>query len=220
MRYIYGDNIGGVKLIQKMGYDSTPAHAARASFGNISNAEEVTLKDQGLIEYLAINKHTSPCEHLSATFILKVPLFARSQIMRHRTFSFNEISRRYTSQNLQYYLPISIKEQASKNLQCSSSQDVTNIEAIKEKFAALVEVCNFEYQEFLNLGVARETARMILPQNTYTSFWMTGNLLNWSKFLKIRCQSDVQLETRLAALEIKEALLDEYPVSLGSLLNE
>ena len=93
--YLYSDNIGKVDLVQHMGSDLTVVNSARVSFG----VEKADLddRDKKLINYLIKHRHTSTLEHCSITFKFTVPLFVRSQHMRHRTWSYNEISRRYTS---------------------------------------------------------------------------------------------------------------------------
>ena len=104
---IYNDDIGEVSLIDYMGDDKRAAHAARVSFlkDDIDTDKEFTDKDKRLINFLLREKHTSPFEHSTITFRLTVPAFIRSQIHRHRTFSYNEASRRYTSDNLSFYSP-------------------------------------------------------------------------------------------------------------------
>ncbi len=89
---LYGDNIGAVEYVQHMGSDLTVVNSARVSFGK--RKEQLDQKDKKLINYLIKHKHTSTLEHCSVTFRFKVPLFIRSQHHRHRTWSYNEISRR------------------------------------------------------------------------------------------------------------------------------
>ena len=99
--FLYGDNIGSIELVQHMGEDITIVNSARVSFG--VHKEEIDEKDEKLIGYLINHKHTSTLEHNVATFRIKVPLFVRSQHHRHRTWSYNEISRRYTDLNMEFY---------------------------------------------------------------------------------------------------------------------
>lgn len=219
---IYDDDIGEVILIDSMGEDATPAHAARVSFAHLhqERSEDVSEKDEKLIRYLATNGHTSPFEHISASFELTVPLFVARQIMRHRTFSFNEVSRRYTSKDISVYHPISIKQQAVDNLQCSSNLEVQESVYCQKLIEGAASTALAIYNELIKRGVARETARSVLPVATYTSFWMTGNLHNFMKFIKLRTSPHAQLETRLAAEAIRVQLLERYPVSMSALTNE
>jgi thymidylate synthase (FAD) len=100
---LYNDGIGSVEYVDHMGNDTTIVNAARVSFGQ--HKEVLDAKDEKLIKYLIKNRHTSTLEHNTITFRFTVPLFIRSQHHRHRTWSYNEISRRYTEENLQFYEP-------------------------------------------------------------------------------------------------------------------
>ena len=95
---LYGDGIGRVELVDYMGSDLTVVNSARVSFGKTK--QELDVKDKRLINYLINHKHTSTLEHNVVTFRFCVPLFVRSQHHRHRTWSYNEISRRYTDFDL------------------------------------------------------------------------------------------------------------------------
>lgn len=219
---IYNDSVGEVILLDTMGSDETPAQAARVSFSKLSRdiTNGMSDKDAKLIRYLAAHGHTSPFEHVTASFELTVPLFVRAQIMRHRTFSFNEISRRYTSKAIAIYHPQEIRRQAEKNLQCSSDEFPEDLETCKQIFRDSARDSVSDYNSLLRRGVSRETARVVLPNGLYTSFWMSGNLHNWCKFIRLRTTEHVQLETRLAAEAIKAQLLERFPVSVKALLSD
>ena len=98
---LYGDNIGFVEYDQHMGDDVTIVNAARVSFGK--KKEVLDERDQKLIRYLIKHRHTSTLEHNVVTFRIKVPIVIARQHHRHRTWSYNEISRRYTDVNIQFY---------------------------------------------------------------------------------------------------------------------
>ena len=85
-------------------------------------------------------------------------------------------------------------------------------------FRSLAATSMAIYQELIARGVSRETARLVLPVSLYTSFWMSGNLHNWCKFIRLRTTEHVQLETRLAAEAIKAQLLERVPISAHALL--
>ena len=103
MENVLGDGIGFVKLVDSMGNDLSIVRSARVSYGKTS--EEFSDRDKKLIKYLIKNSHTSPLESVTFTFNIKCPLFIARQWMRHRTWSYNEISRRYTSENIEFYIP-------------------------------------------------------------------------------------------------------------------
>ena len=100
---LYGDGIGAVEYVEHMGSDLTVVNSARVSFGK--KRDELDDKDKKLIKYLIKHKHTSTLEHNLITYRFTVPLFVRSQHHRHRTWSYNEISRRYTDVDLAFYEP-------------------------------------------------------------------------------------------------------------------
>ena len=97
---LFNDDIGSVEYITHMGNDLTIVNAARVSFG--AEKEQLDEKDIKLINYLMQHNHTSPFEHCSITMRFTVPLFIRSQHHRHRTWAYNEISRRYTSVDVNF----------------------------------------------------------------------------------------------------------------------
>ena len=109
---------GYVRLVNSMGTELDIANSARVSY----DKEIITLeeKDKKLIKYLINHKHTSTLEHNVATFRFVVPLFIRSQHHRHRTWSYNEISRRYTEENLRFYEPKDFRTQHKSNRQASN----------------------------------------------------------------------------------------------------
>ena len=121
---LYGDGIGTVEYVEHMGSDLTIVNSARVSFGK--HKETLDEKDEKLIKYLIKHRHTSPFEHCSVTFRFTVPLFVRSQHHRHRTWAYNEISRRYTSFDIQFYEPNSFRSQHQSNRQASNSDDHIN----------------------------------------------------------------------------------------------
>ena len=116
---LFEDGIGAVEYISHMGTDLSVVNAARVSFG--SEKEEVDQKDVKLINYLMAHNHSSPFEHCAITFRFTVPLFIRSQHHRHRTWAYNEISRRYTSVDIEFYEPDMFRKQHKSNRQASTS---------------------------------------------------------------------------------------------------
>ena len=119
---LYGDNIGYVEYVDHMGSDLTVVNSARVSFGK--HKETLNEKDERLISYLVKHRHTSTFEHNLVTFRFTVPLFVRGQHHRHRTWSYNEISRRYTDVNIQFYEPEAFRTQHKSNRQASKRRRV------------------------------------------------------------------------------------------------
>ncbi len=207
-----------VDVISCTGTDSRAVQSARISLcsDNSENPDhELNEKDKNLLNFLIKEGHTSPFEHSIITFKIKCPLFVRNQIMRHRTFSYNEISRRYTSKDIEFFVPRRLKKQATKNLQCSdgfidkntSTFLIADISEHLENSWAL-------YLKMLDAGVSKEEARSVFPQSLFTEFWMTGNLLNYIKFLNLRDSSHAQEETQQVAKQIKIHLRERFPLTM------
>lgn len=222
--YLYDDRIGYVELINTMGTDKCIVDSARVSF-NKDNHEDskLTDRDTKLIKYLADNKHTSPFEHCTMTFRVKVPLIVARQHMRHRTWSFNEVSRRYTSENIEFYLPKEFRTQHKSNRQ-ASNEEYTN--PVLKRTAGSTQTytrtasdlvlsssrkCMKLYEDLIQAGVCREQARMVLPQSMYTEYWCTANLLNIIKFLKLRLPQESQWEIRRLAEEMSTIVKNNFP---------
>ena len=127
---LYHDDIGSVSYVEHMGSDLTVVNSARVSFG--IEKTELDDKDRKLIRYLIKHRHTSTLEHNTVTFRFVVPLFVRSQHHRHRTWSYNEISRRYTDKDLRFYLPQEFRTQHKSNRQASNPDDLRNPLAYKD----------------------------------------------------------------------------------------
>ena len=117
---LFGDNIGSVEYIDHMGSDLSVVNAARVSFG--VEKDKLDEKDTKLINYLMEHNHTSPFEHCVVTMRVTVPLFIRSQHHRHRTWAYNEISRRYTSVDMKFYSPPAFRTQHKSNRQASNNE--------------------------------------------------------------------------------------------------
>src|SRR5690606_3418986 len=137
----------------------------------------LTEKDIKLINYLAKNKHYSPFEHNSLTVLIECPIYIAAQAMRHRMGKFNQISRRYTEENIEFFEPEVYRKQHKSSKQCSDGR-IDNVENDLAK--ALVKDFHSDalviYNQLLSLGVSRELARGVLPQNLMTKFYMTMDL--------------------------------------------
>lgn len=205
-----------VEYIDHMGNDLSVVNSARVSFGKTKDKlEEDDIK---LINYLAKHQHFTPFEHCTLSVLIKCPLFIRSQIHRHRTFSYNEISRRYTSENLEFYVPDEFRKQHKTSKQCSDGVfDKKTNELLKTGFKNHHAQTLEYYESLIDAGVAREIARGVLPQNLMTEFWMTGNLRNWVHFLGLRVDSHAQKEVQDVAKPILKIIKKEFPESAKAL---
>ena len=181
--------------------------------------KELDDRDRKLIKYLIKHKHTSTLEHNLATFLIEVPLFIRSQHHRHRTWSYNEISRRYTDYDIKFYYPDSFRSQSDSNRQASTNELINPdlITGFGGKGSAtdiIKEHCEDSLHLFNSLiskGVAREQARMILPQNLYTKYYATANLNNILKFIDLRIHEGAQWEIQQLARGMLEIITSIWP---------
>ena len=219
---LYNDEIGFVELIDHMGTDLTIVNSARVSFG--VHKDEIDERDKRLIDYLVKHKHTSTFEHNVVTFRICVPLFVRSQHMRHRTWSYNEISRRYTDEDMQFYEPTSFRTQHKSNRQASNTDELidplVDPQGIRGGVSAswLVRDQNLRsvrlFKNLIDAGVCREQARGVLPQNLYTKYYGTVNLSNLLKFIELRTHEGAQWEIQQLAKGMLEIAEDLWPIAV------
>lgn len=196
--------------------DFMPVRAARASFGKQDKTGENPEADKKLMRYLAEHKHLTPFEYQHATFLIECPLFIRSQIHRHRTFSYNEISRRYTSENLEFWIPDQFRGQAKNNKQASDGL-VDDQEFCRREYEESSHLALTFFNSLLESGVAREQARAVLPQSLLTRFYMGGTLRNWAHFIELRRDEHAQYEVRVIADRIATSLRTLWPNSCAAL---
>ena len=224
---LFGDDVGAVEYISHMGSDLSVVNAARVSFG--SEKEEVDEKDIKLINYLMAHNHSSPFEHCTITFRFTVPLFIRSQHHRHRTWAYNEISRRYTSVDIQFYEPEEFRTQHKSNRQASTDSLFdplleSNRDGSPTLSTASTQVKSHHkeslrlFESLLESGVCREQARGVLPQNLYTQYYGTVNLHNLLKFISLRSHGGAQWEIQQVAEACLEIAEEFFPHSVHSFI--
>ena len=217
---LYGDGIGFVELVDAVGDDLTVVNSARVSFGK--HKAKLSKKDEKLIKYLIKHKHTSTLEHCFVTFRIKVPLFVRSQHHRHRTWSYNEISRRYTDFDIEFYEPAFFRTQHESNRQASNEHIL--IDPVLENWQLEASDCvrmHHEaslkfFNELIEAGVCREQARGVLPQNMYTEYYASANLNNILKFIDLRTHEGAQWEIQEMAKAMLEIITKLYPATVGA----
>lgn len=218
---LYGDGIGKVSYIQHVGDDKMIVNAARVSFGG-DNQGDLSPRDKKLIKYLVEHKHTSPFEHNSITFMFEVPMFVRAQHMRHRTWAYNEISRRYTEVDLKFYEPKEFRTQHKSNRQASNAGELIDPEITWDKARASALIHNHHkaslrlFDDLIAGGVCREQARGVLPQNLYTRYYGTVNLSNLIKFIDLRIHEGAQWEIQKVAEACLDIATEIWPFSVGA----
>jgi thymidylate synthase (FAD) len=207
---------GFVRLIDVMGDDARIVQAARVSYGDGTKSVR---EDAALIDYLMRHRHTSPFEMVEFTFHIKAPIFVVRQWFRHRTASVNEISGRYSVLRDEFYLPdpSELRAQSSKNKQVGDGalpEDAARAAArrIRDAQQGSYEV----YEELLELGVAREMAREVLPVGLYTEFYWKQNLHNLLHFLRLRMDWHAQMEIRVYADAVAGFVRQAVPATWAS----
>ena len=227
--HIYNDAIGKVEYVEHMGSDLTVVNSARVSFG--AKKEELDDRDRKLIKYLIKHRHTSTLEHNVVTFRFCVPLYVRSQHHRHRTWAYNEISRRYTDADIRFYEPQGFRTQHKSNRQASNAEELINPSVYWNRFGypndpddvEVSEALKMHHEQSLSLfsqlieaGVCREQARGVLPQNMYTEYYGTVNLNNLLKFIDLRTHEGAQWEIQQMANACLEIATDLFPITVGA----
>jgi len=176
-------------------------------------------KPEGLLKYLVRHKHWSPFEHGHATFEIETSKAIGIQLIRHRSFAFQEFSQRYQDVNRlgDIFEPIELRAQCEDNRQSSTEvidpkiQMETN-QSASETIDAFLGKAHSLYNKLLEAGVAREQARMVLPLATTTKIHMTGSILSWIHFLELRDDDHAQKEIQMVAKEIKRIFIREFPI--------
>lgn len=201
-------DFGFVELVDHMGSDSRIVDSARRSYGE--GTKHVS-SDRNLLRYMLENGHTSPFESCVLTFHIRTPIFVARQWMRHRTWSYNELSARYSVMPDEYFVPETARLQSSVNKQASEGE-MDDEELIGTFHAATYHVREV-YDKALEKGMSRELARTILPVSQYTDFYGTVNLHNLFRFLKLRNHPHAQPEIRVYARAIEHIVSELYPIS-------
>lgn len=204
---------GEVALLGFFGDDKLIANTARVSYRRGTKQQST---DKQLIRYLMRNKHTSPFEHASLRWYLKAPLFVIQQLLRHRTFKFNQSSARYSEMLDEAYLPLPehITKQDFKNRQARTDEKVDNARDIMSTIDIHNNQCFEFYNDLLGDGVAREIARTVIPHGTYSELIMTCDLHNFMHFLSLRLHPHAQHEIRVYAEAMYDMAKGLFPATI------
>lgn len=205
---------GFVRLVDVMGDDHSIVQAARVSYGE--GTKRLT-EDRGLIRYLLRHQHTTPFEMVEFKFHIKLPIFIARQWIRHRTANVNEYSGRYSEMKDEFYIPSleNIRPQSTMNKQGRSDETfpTDQAEQIAAKFENSQNQMYAEYQELLDMGVAREIARINLPVSNYTEWYWKIDLHNLFHFLKLRMDAHAQYEIRVYGEAMAQIVREIVPVA-------
>jgi thymidylate synthase (FAD) len=168
-------------------------------------------ESERLIRYLIKHKHWSPFEMVNMCVQIETTRSVAAQILRHRSFSFQEFSQRYAQVDKHALLP-QLRRQDEKNRQ--NSVDDLEVYTVKDfmiKINSLFELSESLYNEMLAAGVAKECARDILPLSTPTKLYMNGTLRSWLHYCDLRCANGTQYEHKLIADQVKGLIEHEFP---------
>ena len=188
--------------------DNLVAYMARVSNPNNQDNKETAPK---LIRYLIKHKHWSPFEMVSMCVEIKTTRSIAAQILRHRSFSFQEFSQRYAAVTDKAVIP-DLRTQDVKNRQNS----IDNLNEVDKQYYQVLMQQHFEhgmrlYDDMLKAGIAKECAREVLPLSTPTTLYMHGNLRSWLHYVELRCGNGTQHEHKLIADQIKELIAIHFP---------
>jgi thymidylate synthase (FAD) len=218
-----------VELVKSSASDADVIWAARVSTAGDKSLEDVgadASKSEGLINYLARERHGSPFEHTSMTFFISAPIFVFREFMRHRIASYNEESGRYRELRPVFYVPskdrklVQIgKPGAYSFIEGTAEQHQLTVDAIKQTCTLAYE----NYQKLLTAGVAREVARAVLPVTLYSSMYVTMNARALMNFLSLRTAREgshfpsyPQREIEMVAEKMEAEFAKLMPITYGA----
>lgn len=210
---------GYIELIDTLGDDLTPVNAARVSFDGFS--KEFTDKDRKLSKYLIKHKHFSPFRHQHCMFVIKAPEFVMRQWYKHvvgiettsshptKDHAWNEISGRYVPYT-EFYEPTEFRKQSQDNKQASEGLIEEQVGAsLLWKESQQIAIQN--YERMLEMGMAKEQARSILPLTVYTKVWWTASFQSIMNFIELRDEPTSQIEIQEYARALKTIMLETFP---------
>lgn len=183
------------------------SYCARVS--NPSNQLNVETAPK-LLNYLIKHKHWSPFEMVSMTVEIQTSRAIAAQILRHRSFSFQEFSQRYsTATELEH---LELRKQGKTNRQVGDEPiDIGEYVELKEEIDLVQHSCIDLYNKLISKGIAKECARMLLPLNTQTTIYMSGTIRSWIHYIELRSTEDTQKEHRKIALDLKKLFVKHFP---------
>ena len=189
------------------------AYCARVSNPNNQNNEETAEK---LVKYLIKHQHWSPLEMASVCMEIDTTRDIARQILRHRSFSFQEFSQRYANPTKDLsFITREARMQDDKNRQNSVEIGIDDpIHHIWESYQeVIIERCKHAYEWAINAGIAKEQARAILPEGlTMSRMYVNGTLRSWIHYIQLRAENGTQKEHQLIAKACAEAIYQIFPL--------
>lgn len=212
---------GFVRLVDCMGSDISVVRAARVSYDAAWRAGQHEGSDTKLIRYLWNHRHSTPFEAVEFQFEVKAPIFVLRQWHRHRTWSYNEVSARYTTLPDEYYTPAAdnIGTQSPLNKQARDTRNDLLTAIRSGDLVMYRETCDTaikRYRVLLERGWPRELARCVLPLSVYSYMFAKVNLWNLFHFLTLRTHEHAQWEIQEYALVLLEIIKPIVPVCVSA----
>ena len=210
---------GKVQYIDHMGNDASVVRAARVSFA-ADGLEFDGGRDAGLINYLAKHKHWTPFSHTSVTLRMTAPVPIRTQCFKHKVgFTENEESRRYISSTPKFFIPRQFRKNPEGSIKQGSGEDMhpTGDKYWRRHFQTVNTMCLDSYQMALDGGMCPEQARFMLPQGTEVSWYWTGSIAAFARFVKQRTDPHAQAEIQDLAQQVSTIIKPMFPVSWEAL---
>ena len=207
---------GEIELLDYMCSDLDVVNAAKVSFSTY--VKEMDESSIGLIKYLMKNKHATPFEHCIFKFRIKAPIFVTREWMRHRWSSFNEMSMRYhVPKGVDYYTPSYDKVRKQIGKPGSYSFEEISDPEVKDAFYSIfretVLQADHAYYKMIELGIAKEIARCVLPVTQYTEFIWTVNARSLINFISLRNDDNAQYEINEYAKIIEKIFEEKMPIT-------
>ena len=198
-------NIEGINKSEEL-----VAYCARVSNPSNQMNSETSPK---LLAFLIKHKHWSPFEMVDMTVEIKTSRAIAAQILRHRSFSFQEFSQRYSVAN--QFEDVELRLQGDKNRQVGEkliSKDHPEYDNLNHLVAETLSISQHCYDTMIENGIAKEVARMILPLTTETTMYMKGSLRSWVHYIELRTEQNTQKEHRIIADECKNIFIQQFPI--------
>jgi thymidylate synthase (FAD) len=201
----YSQGADGKNLLEQVAY------AARVSNPANQNNDQTAEK---LVRYLINNQHWSPLEMVSITLEIETTRDIARQILRHRSFSFQEFSQRYADASQMGFITREARLQDTKNRQNSINVEDDKLQkAWMDMQNDVIQLCKSHYQNALNMGIAKEQARAVLPEGiTGSRLYMAGTLRSWVHYIQLRSANGTQKEHRDVALNCAKAIEPIFPM--------
>ena len=214
---------GFIEVIDTLGNDLTVVNSARVSFGK--RKEKFDKSDERLVRYLAKYKHYSPFRHLQIQFHIKAPEFVMRQWYKHvvgiettsnsstKDHAWNEISGRYVEYD-EFYQPAVYRKQSDDNKQASEGQfekSEYDYQFVDINWTNAHEICVSAYKQLIEIGMAKEQARCILPLTLYTEVYWTASFQAVMNFIELRNEKTSQWEIQQYAKSMLDLMRESFP---------